>query len=237
MQSRDQQYGIGFSPEQLVEILRKRIWVVVLTTLVLTAAAVGIAALRVPEYEATAKVLVGQEAAGGERVTSLGSDIQGLQQATQTVAVGIASRPVAETVIEDMGLSTEPAALIEDLSVQQVQATQFVEITYSDTDPQRAEEIVNGVANAASARISGSSAGASGIETSVWEYASPPEGPSGVGPARVAAIALGLGLMLGVGLAFLREYLDDSLETPEVVEAVTGVPTFGSIPEFAVKKG
>ena len=105
--------------------------------------------------------------------------------------------------------------------------------SYSDTDPERAREVVNTVARTASDRISDSGAGASGIEASVWEYASVPEAPAGLDPLRIGMLALGLGLMLGVGLTFLLEYLDDSISSPEEVEVVSGVPNFGTVPEFA----
>jgi capsular exopolysaccharide synthesis family protein len=50
-------------------------------------------------------------------------------------------------------------------------------------------------------------------------------------PKRNAAVALVVGLMLGVGLAFLLEYLDDRLKTKEDVEQVMpGVPVLGMIP-------
>jgi capsular polysaccharide biosynthesis protein len=40
--------------------------------------------------------------------------------------------------------------------------------------------------------------------------------------------------MLGVGLAFLLEYLDDSWRSPEEVEQFLGLPNFGTIPHFDV---
>jgi capsular polysaccharide biosynthesis protein len=43
-----------------------------------------------------------------------------------------------------------------------------------------------------------------------------------------------LGSLLGVGLAFLLEYVDDSWTSPDEVEEVSGVPTFGVIPAFGV---
>jgi len=54
-------------------------------------------------------------------------------------------------------------------------------------------------------------------------------------PLLNGLVALALGLLLGLGLAFLLEYLDDSWESPEEVERVSGVPTFGVIPGFQVK--
>lgn len=50
-------------------------------------------------------------------------------------------------------------------------------------------------------------------------------------PKRDAAIAIAVGLILGVGLAFLLEYLDDSLKSKEDVERVAPtVPVLGLVP-------
>lgn len=56
-------------------------------------------------------------------------------------------------------------------------------------------------------------------------------------PERNAVVALTVGLMLGVGLGFLREYLDDSLTAKEDVErAVPGVPVLALIPALGAWK-
>jgi len=61
--------------------------------------------------------------------------------------------------------------------------------------------------------------------------ATAPETPVRPTPARNAVVALLVGLILGVGLAFLFDYLDDSLTTKEDVErAAPGVPVLGLIP-------
>jgi capsular polysaccharide biosynthesis protein len=64
-----------------------------------------------------------------------------------------------------------------------------------------------------------------------------PDEPVSPNPVRNGILALALGLMLGVGLAFLLEYLDDSWRSPEEVEHITGVPTFGTIPEYKALSG
>ncbi|MEW6638555.1 MAG: hypothetical protein AB1425_17275, partial [Actinomycetota bacterium] len=64
-----------------------------------------------------------------------------------------------------------------------------------------------------------------------------PEDPVSPNPVRNGLLALLLGLMLGVGLAFLLEYLDDTWRSPEELELVSGVPNFGVIPEFKVPRG
>ncbi|MEJ7584426.1 MAG: polysaccharide biosynthesis tyrosine autokinase, partial [Acidimicrobiales bacterium] len=53
-------------------------------------------------------------------------------------------------------------------------------------------------------------------------------------PARNAMLALVVGLVLGIGLAFLRDYLDDSLKSKDDVgRVVPGVPVLGLIPALA----
>jgi succinoglycan biosynthesis transport protein ExoP len=59
----------------------------------------------------------------------------------------------------------------------------------------------------------------------------PPVTPIRPTPKRNGAIALVLGLVLGIAAAILREYLDDSLKTKEDVDrAATGLPVLGLIP-------
>ena len=58
-----------------------------------------------------------------------------------------------------------------------------------------------------------------------------PDTPVVPQPVRNAAIAVVLGLLLGIGLAFLREYLDDSVTSREELERATfELPVLGQIP-------
>jgi len=62
--------------------------------------------------------------------------------------------------------------------------------------------------------------------------ATTPTTPVRPDPVSDGITALGAGLLLGVALAFLFEYLDDSIKTKEVLERVTGpeIPVLGLIP-------
>lgn len=62
-----------------------------------------------------------------------------------------------------------------------------------------------------------------------------PEVPLDPDSPRMAlslALALIVGLAGGVGFAFVQEYVDDSLATPDDVERFLRLPTLGTIPEF-----
>ena len=186
-------------------------------------------------YEASIKILVGQEQRSGAP-SQLGSDVQGLQQLTQTVADLVSTRPVAEAVIDRLDLEVSSEGFLENLSVEQVANTQTIQISYTDPDPDQARLIANTIGEVFSEQVSEVSPSANAITATVWERAIAPDEPVSPDPARNGALALFLGLMLGVGLAFLLEYLDDSWRSPEEVGQISGVPTFGVIPEFKVPK-
>ncbi len=63
----------------------------------------------------------------------------------------------------------------------------------------------------------------------VVDAAVPPAQPSSPRVLLNTLLAALVGLLLAVGIAFLVEYLDDTLKSPEAVEALTGLPTLGTI--------
>ncbi len=63
--------------------------------------------------------------------------------------------------------------------------------------------------------------------------AAAPTSPIKPTPVRNAAVALVAGLVLGVALAFLAEYLDDSIKVKDDLERAGGLATLGLIPRVA----
>ena len=51
------------------------------------------------------------------------------------------------------------------------------------------------------------------------------------------AIAVVLGLLGGIGLAFFLEYLDDTLRSPEEMERLTRLPVLGVVPRIKTQRG
>jgi len=66
----------------------------------------------------------------------------------------------------------------------------------------------------------------------VGEAAQPPQLPSSPRPKRNTAMALAASLLLGIGLAFLREALDVKLHSAEEIGERTHLPVIAAIPEF-----
>jgi capsular polysaccharide biosynthesis protein len=219
----------------LVELLRvvwRRLWVVLSVAVVLAGTAVGWSFGQTPIYQASIKILVGQEPG----TTEVPIGVNDLQLLTQTMAEGVDSRPVAEATIKQLGLRTTPENLIANLNVEQVSQTQFIQVSFADPNPKRAQQVINALGNVFSDQISEVSPSANAVTATVWERAVVPDYPVSPNPLRNGFLALVLGLMIGVALAFLLEQLDDSWRSPEEAEQISGVPTFGVIPEVDVSK-
>lgn len=71
------------------------------------------------------------------------------------------------------------------------------------------------------------------LNISILEVARPADKPSKPQKARIMAIALVLGLMLGGGLALLRDWMDQRLRSAEEVTAILGVPVLGVVPSMS----
>lgn len=54
---------------------------------------------------------------------------------------------------------------------------------------------------------------------------------------RNLTVAIGFGLMLGLGITFLLEFLDRTIKGPEELESITGLPTLTVIPDINEGRG
>jgi capsular polysaccharide biosynthesis protein len=219
-----------------LQIIRRRIWFITLITGLFVGAAMGFSLLQTPVYEAKIKILVGLQRDGGDVPLNLGGDIAGLQQITLTMAEAVDTRPVAEAVTHELNLQESPENLLEDLSAKQMPNTQFIEVSYKDTNPRQAQRIVNGIGQEFSEQVLDVSPSANAVTATVWERAITPQAPVSPKPLLNVLLALVVGGMLGLGLAFLLEHLDDRWRSPQEAEQIFGVPALGVIPSFKTSK-
>jgi len=228
------EYEGAFTLSDLARVVLKRLWVIVLVVAIVVGVAVGASFWQTPTYAASAMLMVGQEPADGQS-TNLAGSVEGLQQLTQNMTIAIGTRPVAEGAIQRLGLEMSPDELLNKLTIEQVETSQFIRLGYTDTDPQRAQQIVNTVGVVSSERIAQASVPGGALTATVYERAIIPGSPASPDPLRNGVLAAALGLMLGIGLVLLMEYLDRSWRSSEEVEQISGVPNFATIPEFSLK--
>ena len=168
---------------------------------VLVAVCVSLASYsQTPKYEASARVLVGRKQ--GEYWANLGGSGEEMQTLeyrelpTQTIIPAIGSRPVAEEVIRRLELDMTPAELLDNLTAEQVESTNFIVLTYQGNDPVEATKIVNTVGQVLSEFISERS---SQLTVNVWEKAVVPVTPVSPHPLRNGLLTLVIGLVLCAG--------------------------------------
>jgi protein tyrosine kinase modulator len=215
-----------------LRVIWRRLWVVVLVAVAVAGATVWYDLQQTPTYTASAKLLVGQatDNASNLSASNLSQEAQGLVAIAKTLSSALETRPVAEAAISRLNFSMTPERLVKGLHAQQDGETQFIDVTYEDSSPERAQQVANTVGSAFSDVVSGQLSSNSGLYVMVWEGAALPDSPSSPRPKRDGALGFALGGMLGIGLVFLLERLDDRLRSPKEIEQASGIPTFGVIP-------
>lgn len=82
----------------------------------------------------------------------------------------------------------------------------------------------------------GVSGGFNASNIQVVDRAEVPRGPYKPDRHRNILMAAVIGLFLGLGLAFFIEYLDNTVKTPEEVEQLVRLPSFGMVPEISCER-
>ena len=222
-----------YSAQRILQTLRRRMWTIVAVAVVTAGSALGFSLLQTPTYEASVLILVGQKTTGDTLPGA--ADVSDLQELALTVAKAVPTTPIAGTVVERLNLPEGSAGgVLNNISAEPDPGTMFVNVSYKDSDPERAQLIANTIGEVLSEKISEVSVGANAITATVWEPATLPETPISPDPIRNGIIAFVLGSLLGVMLAFLLEYVSDSWNSRDEVEEVSGVPTLGVVPKFRV---
>lgn len=135
-------------------------------------------------------------------------------------------------------------ALQRNLAVERLGGSYVLEVAYTSPDPVLSAEVANALVRlyledqAASTRQAAQSATAwlrermqsLGPNARIVSDAAPPMSRDGPGAVNIVAAALVLGLILGLGLALLRELFDDRVRAAEDVSRITDAEFLGSIP-------
>ena len=135
---------------EIFSLLLRKAWIVVLCLIVGGTLAFGWTKLRVtPMYTASSTIYVLTKTT---TVTSI-ADLQLGSQLTNDFVILAKSRPVIETVIEDLDLDYTYEAVSRMISITNEENTRIVKFSVSHADPEMAKNIANSVAEATAERI------------------------------------------------------------------------------------
>ncbi|MCM3756310.1 Wzz/FepE/Etk N-terminal domain-containing protein [Sporosarcina aquimarina] len=221
------------SLQQLLIVLKKRLMMIVaIAILAVTLAGIVSYLVLTPIYQASTQILVNQEKVEQQPFNS--QDIQANLQLINTYNVIIKSPAILSVVIEKLELDTTPTELTEKITVDSAQNSQVINISVTDPEPYMAVDIANTIGEVFQEEIKKL------MKVDNVNILSPAEmsdNPSPVkpNPKLNMAIALVVGLMIGVGVAFLLEYLDTSIKTEEDVEDFLDLPILGLVSPISDK--
>lgn len=223
---------------QYWEVLRKH-WLIVVAIPLIAALTSGIVSFFVlkPVYESVTTLIVGQKA-GNDSAQQAGKllDYNVLladQQLAKTYATIAKSRTVEDNVIKTLGLTQTFDTLDKSITVDSVPNTEVLEIKVDNTSAALAAQIANATAKEFSSAVIDIKKVDS---VSVVDKAVAPHHPIKPKKSLNVMIAFVVGLMVSVGLAFLLEYLDNTIKTSGDVEGILGLPVLGVIPDFKLEE-
>ncbi|MCD5324117.1 MULTISPECIES: YveK family protein [Pontibacillus] len=217
------------SLKEIFDVLKKRI-VLILSLIVLATVVSGVVSYFVltPIYESSARFAVSEKTQEPSEYNY--STIQTNVGMIATYNDLLKDPYILDYVIDELDLNVTASELTNKISLSSGAESQVVKVTVTDPSIEQAVNIANKTVESFEKRI-----------PDVFEVnnvkplaaAEVPKNPSPVKPSPMLniAIAFVLGAMVGVGLAFLLEYLDNTIKDEQDIDKTLGLPVLGVISE------
>ena len=218
--------------EQLWQILKKNLLMILSLAVIF---AIGSALITyfliTPKYQASTQILVNQKEQQGQIQVQ---EVQTNLQLINTYNEIIKTPAILDKVIDNLKLEGESANLASKVNVTNQQQSQVINVTVTDVEQGEAVKIVNEISKVFQDEIENIM---NVDNVSILTKAEKSENPTPVSPKPLVNIAIAfiLGALLGLAIAFLREFLDKSVKNEDDVAQHIGLPVLGSIPAFKQK--
>ncbi|WP_096156429.1 YveK family protein [Bacillus sp. FJAT-45066] len=213
------------SLKELFQTIRKRLSLIMLITIIATTVS-GMVSFFVltPIYQSSTQILVNQSKNETGQYSS--ADIQSNLQLINTYNEIIKSPAILSIVSEQVGGGETAVSLNSKVTVSSANNSQVVNIRVEHEDPAMAALIANATATVFQREI----ISLMNVDNvNILSEATASTSPVKPNPQLNMAIALVVGLMAGVGLAFLLEFLDNTVKSEQDVENQLGLPVLGVI--------
>lgn len=223
--------------KQYWTVIRKRLWLLALLVVAITAATgVYTFLLTDKEYTAETKLIVTPkqdlETLGGKLdLTTINSNIRLIKTYKEIILSPRIMNLVSERYPQ-LGLTSDE--LLKKVSVSAVDESQVMSLATTDAAYKQAAAIVNAVAAVFQTEVPK----VMKIDNiSVLSEADPQDQPAPSSPQPLLNMIIGfvLSVMLGIGLMFLLDYLDDTLKTEKDIREVLGLATYSVVPAIPAR--
>lgn len=203
--------------KEYVDIIKKRVWIIILLTMLTTAVGYIYSKNNTPitQYQTSTRVILEAE-----------------PNTINTLMVMIKDPLILDKVISQLGLTKSSGALANQINIGSVNDSQIIKVTVVDTDPQLAVEIANTTIEVFRNEITGILGIFLNVKViSEAQDASPLEEAG----SNMILIMFALGIILGIGFVFLLDSLDNRIRSDQEIEKYLGAPVLGFIPKMKAR--
>ena len=226
----------------LLQIVRKHLASAIISFVVVFAAVAAVTFIMPPKYTATAEVFATYAGQSGETQTTndMSSGANYLNTQITTYPELVKTEAVLQPVIKDLGLDMTTTDLAGVVTATNPPNTFMVDISAEVGDPQQAADIANSVAKNLADQISSdlynnsSSSNGSPIKLTVVQKAQTPTSQSSPNIPLYLAVGLIFGIIVGVGVALLRDILNTKVDSTDDVRELTHASSLGTVPQATI---
>ena len=220
------------SLQEIAYALKKRWKLIVLITIgaTLISAILSFFVIK-PQYEASTKLFIGkQETQDNNAYNS--NDVMMYQKLMKTYAELAKTSDLVTKAVNSAGLNynaKEITEILNNLTVAPSADTQILDLKYKGGNPKEVLEVTKSITNEF---ISESKNLIPNGNIQIIQAPQLPEHPVSPNKKLNILIAFVLGLMVGVGVVLLLEYLDNTFKSREELEKTLDLPIIGTIPDY-----
>ena len=205
---------IDIDPMLILKRVTKYIWIIITIGVIFSIVAyIWSTIMVVPKYKSSTKVYVLNNNINEKKLTT--QDFQIGNYLLKDYKEIILSSKVLERVIDKNGIKMNLVELRSKIEVKIPQDTRILTITVEDTDAKRAADIANAVRDEAFEEIKEITKEES---VKILETAQVSNTPSSPDIRKNTIMAVGIGILLSLGIVVLKEVLDDRVKKQEDVE-------------------
>ena len=216
--------------ESIFEALKKNLRFIIIISLLMTIASALITFFVLDkEYEASTKVYIGKERFKNVSTTYTSDEVNMYQRLIKTYSELVKTKDLIRKSIENVGQTVSVSEALSKVQAVSVADTQILQIKYTSNNREEAYEMVYGITEEFM-KLSKKLYPSGNVH--IIQQPIIPEAP--VGPNKKMNIAIGaiLGMMVGVGIVFLKEFMNNTFNDKEEFEKALEISCIGVIPRL-----
>jgi capsular exopolysaccharide synthesis family protein len=214
-----------------LRILRTRWLLITLCAAVTVALAALLTLNQTPQYTSSSRLFVSTSGASDDSQAAQGGQFS--LQRVKSYADLVSGEKIASRVVDRLNLDESPRDLAAQISASSKLDTVILTINVTDPSPERAQRLAQAVSEEFVGYVAELETppgkDEATIKATIVDAATVPGSPVSPQPVRNIALGLILGVLLGAGVAVLRETLDTTVKSIEDLSDFTDAPLLGGI--------